>query len=100
MSFCAEQRLLFMLPVNLHQRRANLGEALHRCEFAVDRDPRAPTLGDYPPHDQLAPTSIAGPLCKFRHRSLALELEQSLDLSFLLAATNHVWRRTRAEQQT
>ena len=63
MSFGAEQRLLFMLSVNLHQRCADFAERLHRCKLAVDRYARAPTLGDYPPHDQFAPSSIATPLC-------------------------------------
>ena len=91
MSFCAEQRLLFMLPVDLHQGCTDFAECLHRCELAIDSHSRAPTLGDYSSHDQFSPGSVAGPLCEFRHRRLALEFEQSLDDRRFLAAANHVW---------
>ena len=101
MALGAEQRMLLVLSVDLHQRRADFAEALHRGEFAVDRHARASAaLGDHPAHDQLAARAVAFARGQFRHRSLALELEQSLDDCFLLAGANHIGRRARAEQQS
>ncbi len=101
MALGAKQRMLLVLSINLHQRRADFAEALHGGEFAVDRDARASAaLGDHPAHEQFAPPAVAFARGQFRHRGLALELEQSLDDSFFLARADHVGRGARAEQQS
>jgi len=100
MALGAKQRMLLVLSIDLDQRRAYLAEALHRGEFAVDRDSRASAaLGDHPAHEQLAAAAVAFARGQFRHCGLAFELEQSLDDCFFLAGADHVGRCARAEQQ-
>ena len=101
MALGAQQRMLLVLSIDLDQRRADLAEALHGGEFAVDRDARASTaLGDDPAHEQLATAAVAFARGEFRHCGFAFEFEQPLDDRFFLTGANHFGRRARAEQQS
>ena len=96
MAFGAQKRLLLMLAVELHQRRADAPERLHRRDIAVEGDARAAAFRDDPAHGQLAPDlgSAAG---NASGSGLAFNLEQRLDDRVFLARADHVGR-TRARR--
>jgi len=90
--------LLFVLAVNLDQRRSNARQGLHRGKLAVDEHARASRFRNHAANDQPSgesalrsaiPSSVASPSIS----------KQPLDHGFFRFGTNQLGRCAPAEQQ-
>jgi hypothetical protein len=78
-----QQRLVFMLAVQLDQAGGQLLQGAGGGQSSVDERPAAPLSGDLAPHEQLFPAAV----------------ENRLDRSQFLSSAHEVTRGPSAEQQ-
>jgi len=96
MTLRAQQRLLFVLTIDLHERRADASQVLHGGQIAIDRNPRSSAFRDKSTHQEFAlrPVAIRKPL----KRGLAFQLKHRFDRRVCLARADHVRGAASAQQ--
>ena len=96
MAFRTQQRLLFVLTVDLYERLTDASQVLHGGQVAIDRNPRSSGFRDKSAHHEFALRPI--PIRKPLQRRLPFQLKNRFDRRVRLASANHVRGASPAQQ--